>query len=108
MKTMNCKQLGGVCNKEFHANTFDEMAELSKKHGTEMYKKGDAKHLKAMQEMMELMKDPRAMKKWFESKQKEFAALPEDKQYVHSIYKRQKNGRIEKEKKQVGSQYHYH
>ena len=33
MKTMSCRQLGGACDKEFHANTFEDMAELSKKHG---------------------------------------------------------------------------
>jgi hypothetical protein len=33
MKTMNCRQLGGACDKEFHANTFEEIAELSKAHG---------------------------------------------------------------------------
>lgn len=33
MKTMTCKQLGGACDKEFHTETFEEMAELSKKHG---------------------------------------------------------------------------
>lgn len=33
MKTMTCKQLGGACDKEFHAQTFEEMAELSKQHG---------------------------------------------------------------------------
>jgi hypothetical protein len=27
--------------KGFHASTFEEMAELSKKHGMEMYQKGD-------------------------------------------------------------------
>lgn len=31
MKSMICKQLGGACDLEFHANTFEEMAELSKK-----------------------------------------------------------------------------
>ncbi len=31
MKTMTCRQLGGACDKKFHAETFDEMAELSKK-----------------------------------------------------------------------------
>ena len=30
MKTMTCGQLRGACNKEFHASTFEEMAELSK------------------------------------------------------------------------------
>jgi len=36
---MTCKQLGGACDKEFHANSFEEMADLSKKHGMEMFKK---------------------------------------------------------------------
>ena len=51
MKTMNCKQLGGACEKEFQANTFEEMSELSKQHGMEMHQKQDAAHLEAMQEM---------------------------------------------------------
>lgn len=78
MKTMTCKQLGGACNKEFHADTFEEMAELSKKHGMEMFQKGDEAHLKAMNEMQEMMKKPEALKEWFEKKRKEFEALPED------------------------------
>jgi hypothetical protein len=72
MKTMTCKQLGGACDKEFHANTFDEIAEMSKKHGMEMYQKGDEDHLKAMSEMQKLMKSPEAMKTWFDNKRKEF------------------------------------
>lgn len=53
---MTCKQLGGACDKEFHAENFEEMANLSQQHGMEMYQKGDAEHLKAMEEMQELMK----------------------------------------------------
>ncbi|MCF6251663.1 MAG: hypothetical protein L3J75_10420 [Methylococcaceae bacterium] len=78
MKTMNCKQLGGACEKEFQANTFEEIAELSKQHGMEMFKKKDETHLKAMNEIQELMQKPEAMKEWFDSKKKEFEALPED------------------------------
>ncbi len=29
MKMMSCQQLGGTCEKEFRASTFEEMAELS-------------------------------------------------------------------------------
>ena len=77
MKTMTCKQLGGACDKEFRAKTFEQMAEISKKHAHEMYKKGDAKHIKVMKQMMELMSNPNAMKKWMESRTKEFDKLPE-------------------------------
>ena len=79
MKTMTCKQLAGACDKEFHANTFEEMAEMSKKHGMEMFEKGDEQHIKVMEEMRKGMNDPKAMQEMFEKPQKEFAALPEDK-----------------------------
>ena len=78
MKTMNCKQLGGACEEVFHANTFEEMAELSKQHGMEMFQKKDEDHLKEMEEMQQLMQKPEAMKEWFEGKRKEFEALPEN------------------------------
>jgi len=78
MKTMTCKQLGGACEKEFHANTFEEMAEMSKKHGMEMFQTGDKDHLEAMNKMEELMKSPNAMNEWFENKRKEFDKLPKN------------------------------
>jgi len=78
MKTMNCNQLGGACEKEFHADTFEEISEMSKQHGVEMFNNNDEAHLKAMNEMQELMKNPGAMNDWFENKRKEFEALPED------------------------------
>ena len=77
MKTMTCKQLGGACDKEFTADTFDEIAETSKAHGMEMFQAGDENHLKAMAEMQELMKDPNVMGEWFENKRKEFDAITE-------------------------------
>ena len=76
---MTCKQLRGACDREFHANTFEEMAELSKKHGMEMFQKGDKDHLEAMSKMKELMQKPEAMKEWFDNKRKEFDELSEDK-----------------------------
>lgn len=78
MKTMTCKQLGGACDKEFRANTFEEIATMSKMHGKEMFEKKDAAHLKAMQEMQELMKSPEAMNDWFQNKKKEFEATPDN------------------------------
>ncbi|OUS17344.1 DUF1059 domain-containing protein [Gammaproteobacteria bacterium 50_400_T64] len=77
MKTMSCKQLGGACDKEFYAGSFDEIAEMSKQHGMEMLQKNDGNHLKAMNEMQQLMQKPEAMTAWFESKRKEFEALPD-------------------------------
>lgn len=75
MKTMTCNQLGGACDLEFHADTFEEIAAQSKAHGNEMFRKGDTAHLKAMGKMQELMKTPEAMQNWFASKKAEFDAL---------------------------------
>jgi hypothetical protein len=78
MKTMTCKQLGGACESEFKANTFEEIAELSKKNGMEMFQKKDAAHLEAMGAMKSLMESPEAMQAWFQNKRQEFEVLPED------------------------------
>ncbi|MDC8003722.1 DUF1059 domain-containing protein [Aureisphaera galaxeae] len=78
MKTMTCKQLGGPCDVEFKAETFEQMAELSKQHGMEMFQKGDEAHLNAMKAMREYAQKPGAMEEWYEARRKEFEALPED------------------------------
>lgn len=75
MKTMKCSQLGGACELEFTAESFEEIAQMSKSHGMEMFKKGDAPHLEAMEKMQTLMGNPEMMKKWFEDKKAEFDAL---------------------------------
>jgi len=78
MKTMTCKQIGGACDQVFQANTFDEMADLSKAHAVEMFQQMDAAHLQVMNEMSQLMQDPEAMQKWMDDKRAEFDALPDD------------------------------
>jgi predicted small metal-binding protein len=75
---MTCKQLGGACGQKFRANSFEEVAEMSKQHGMEMFKQQDEAHLEAMNAMQELMQKPNAMKEWFDNKKREFDALPED------------------------------
>ena len=77
MKTMTCRELGGACDEVFRAETFDEMAELSKQHGMKMHAAADADHLKAMQAMSELMQDSDAMNRWFEERRAAFEALPD-------------------------------
>jgi len=77
MKIMTCKQLGGACDLEFRADTFEEISELSKQHGMKMHQKQDSDHLDAMQKMGELMKNPEDMSVWFEARRQEFDALPD-------------------------------
>lgn len=71
---MTCNQLGGACDKEFKAETFDKMARKSRKHGMEMAQKGDEAHIKAMEKMKEMSQED--MQQWFEKKKKEFENLP--------------------------------
>ena len=78
MKTMTCKQLGGACDQAFHANTFEELTELSKQHGMEMFQKQDAAHLESMAKIMQLMQSPQAMNAWMDERKLEFEALPEN------------------------------
>ncbi len=75
MKKMTCKQLGGACDLEFQANTFEEIAQLSKEHGMKMFQQKDVPHLKAMEEMQKRMTNPEAMNAWFQEKRKQFESL---------------------------------
>lgn len=75
MKSMTCRQLGGACDIEFKANTFDEMASQSRQHGMEMMEKGVQDNLKAMQEMRDMMMNPEAMQKWMAEKESLFNSL---------------------------------
>lgn len=77
MKTMTCSQLGGACEMAFRANTFNEIAQMSKQHGIEMFQKEDAGHLVAMEKMQLLMQNPDAITDWIEQKRTEFESLPE-------------------------------
>jgi hypothetical protein len=78
MKTMTCKQLGGACDEEFHADTIEEMTELSKNHAIEVIKKGDEAHSKARREMQELMHFTEGMNARYENKRKTFDCLAHD------------------------------
>ncbi|WP_430883211.1 hypothetical protein [Fusibacter sp. JL216-2] len=78
MKKMTCKQLGGACDLEFKAETFEEMAELSKNHGMEMLEKGDKAHLEAMNEMKKRMKNEGAMQDFMRQMKQAFDATPEE------------------------------
>lgn len=75
---MTCKQLGGACEEKFQAETLEEIAELSKQHGLEMFEKQEPMHLEAMTKIQQMMQQPQAIQDWFASKKNEFEALPED------------------------------
>lgn len=78
MKSMTCKQLGGACDLIFQAETFEELAEMSKTHALEMFRADDEPHLEAMKKMRKLMQSPEAMNNWMKNKKRVFNNLPED------------------------------
>jgi hypothetical protein len=75
MKTMTCKQLGGACDVEFKAETFDEIAQLSQQHGNEMFQKKDEAHLNAMNKMQKMIQAPNRMQEWMDKKRNEFNSI---------------------------------
>ncbi len=77
MKKMTCRDLGGACDVEFCAETFEEMAAQSKAHGMLMFQSGDAAHMEAINKVMAMMADPAKMQAWMEEKRAQFDALPE-------------------------------
>jgi predicted small metal-binding protein len=78
MKTMTCKDLGGACDIKLQAETFGEILELSMQHGIEMMQQNDEAHMKAIQNMKEIMQNPVTMNEWLAMKKAEFDALPDD------------------------------
>ena len=60
------------------SNSSEELSELSKAHGMEMFGKQEPEHMAAISKMSHLMIDPNAMKEWMEERRKEFDALAED------------------------------
>jgi hypothetical protein len=48
IKMMTCKQLGGACDLEFKAETFEEIAALSRAHAQKMIQQKDKAHGEAM------------------------------------------------------------
>ena len=75
---MTSKQLGGACDKAFQAETFEEIIAMHQEYVRTMVEAKNEAHIKAMAEMKVLMSSPDAMQAWFESKRREFDALPED------------------------------
>ena len=78
MKTMTCRQLGGACDLEFHAETADQIIKEQDRHLKQAVKDGDATHEQARQDMKDRWKHPKQSMGWYTSTKKAFAELPED------------------------------
>ena len=51
MKRLTCRDLGGSCDAEFAADSFEEIGKKSQAHVMEQMQKGDAAHLSAASSM---------------------------------------------------------
>ena len=78
MKTMTCRQLGGPCEFEHHAETADQAIKGQDRHLKQAVKAGDATHEQAREEMKSRWKHPKQSMDWYSGAKKAFAQLPED------------------------------
>jgi hypothetical protein len=78
MKTMTCKQLGGPCDLQLHAETADEVIKAQDKHLNEIVSAGDETHQSALKQMKGRWKHPLSGMAWYRKAKRDFAALPED------------------------------
>ncbi|MEO8108299.1 MAG: hypothetical protein ABI720_13400 [Actinomycetes bacterium] len=78
MKTMTCKQLGGPCDFQHHADSADEVIKAQDKHLNEIVATGDEIHRSALSDMKDRWKHPFAGMTWYKNAKRDFAALPED------------------------------
>lgn len=75
MKTMTCRQLGGVCETAIRGTTADEMIKAQDRHLREAVRGGDAAHLPAHEQMKSRWRHPVKAMGWYRDTKKAFAAL---------------------------------
>ena len=78
MKTMTCKQMGGICDMPISGETPQEMMDNGTKHIQEMVEQGDEEHKKVLTMMDEMQKDPNSAREWNDKFMSDFEALPVD------------------------------
>jgi predicted small metal-binding protein len=78
MKTMTCKQLGGVCDLEHQGETADEVIKAQDRHLKDVVASGDHAHEGALKEMKGRWRNPLGGMGWYKKMKREFASLPED------------------------------
>jgi Protein of unknown function (DUF1059) len=57
MKRLSCRDLGGPCDAELVADSFEEMGNTSRQHVVEQVQAGDQDHQLAANKMMEATPD---------------------------------------------------
>jgi len=76
MKTMTCRDLGGPCTFEHHADTADAIINAQDRHLRDAVKSGDSSHQGARDAMKGRWMHPKKSMDWYNDVKKTFAALP--------------------------------
>ncbi|MGA8988304.1 hypothetical protein [Aeromicrobium sp.] len=77
MKTMTCRQLGGPCDLEHHAESADDAIKAQDQHLKDTDEAGDTTHNEARQEMKGRWRHPKKSMGWYRDMKRAFADLPE-------------------------------
>lgn len=77
MKTMTCRQLGGVCDLEHQGEAPDDVIQAQDRHLKEAEKAGDAGHQEAREAMKSRWRHPKRSTDWYRDMKTKFASLPE-------------------------------
>lgn len=82
MKTMTCRQLGGPCDLQHHAETADEAIKAQDRHLKEASNAGDSAHQPAHADMKSRWRHPRTAMGWYRAAKQTFADLPSDAEHA--------------------------
>lgn len=77
MKTMTCRQLGGLCDLEHRGETADDVINAQDGHLKEAEKAGDVTHQEARDAMKARWRRPKKSLDWYRDTKRAFAELPE-------------------------------
>ena len=78
MKTMTCKQLGGVCDLAHSGEDHNEIIQSQDRHLRDAVAAGSTDHEPARRDMKARWRRPISGMKWYKQVQRDFAALPSD------------------------------
>ena len=78
MKTMTCRQMGGLCDTAFQGKSANDVIKAQDQHLKDTVESGDETHAEALKAMKGRWKNPIAGMGWYKQVKKDFADLPED------------------------------
>jgi hypothetical protein len=78
MKTMTCRQLGGVCDVAHRGASADDVIKAQDRHLKDVVAGGDTQHEAALKDMKGRWRHPKKSLGWYNGVKSAFAELPED------------------------------